>query len=90
MDANHPMTSKQRDTLQFIRDVYAAKGYAPTLREIAAHFSISSVSAFERCDALIARGLIHRSAKGAARGLVPADRCPCCGQPNTTLKVSAA
>lgn len=90
MDANHPLTSKQRDTLQFIREMFADKGHAPTLQEIADNFGISKVSAFERCDQLIARGLVRRAAKGASRGLIPADRCPCCGQPNTILKVSAA
>lgn len=52
-------TKRQRQILDYIREHIAAKGFAPSMREIAAHFGLSSVatvhqhvSALERMNAL--------------------------------------
>jgi repressor LexA len=39
-----PLTKRQREVLEFIVSVRAAKGYSPTVREICRHFKFDSVN----------------------------------------------
>ncbi len=54
------LTQKQLDTLLYIRDQINANGYAPTAREIAAHFGVTETVAFERMNLLQHLGYIKR------------------------------
>ena len=54
------LTKRQREILEFIRSFQAAKGYAPSLEEIAAHFKLSAVST-------VHEHLVNMSRKGLLR-----------------------
>lgn len=46
------LTRRQREVVEFIRDIISEHSYPPTIREIAAHFSISVKAAFDHVKAL--------------------------------------
>jgi repressor LexA len=55
------LTKRQREILEFIRSFQAAKGYAPSLEEIAAQFKLSAVSTVhEHLVNLGRKGLLRR------------------------------
>lgn len=55
------LTKRQREILEFIRSFQAAKGYAPSLEEIAAHFKLSAVSTVhEHLANMSKKGLLQR------------------------------
>ena len=55
------MTKRQKEILDFVRSFQAAKGYAPSLEEIAAHFKLSAVSTVhEHLVNLGKKGLLRR------------------------------
>ena len=56
-----PLTPKQLRLLTFVRDFSRAKGYAPTMQELADEFGVSKVTVFEHITALQAKGLLRRS-----------------------------
>jgi SOS-response transcriptional repressor LexA len=88
------MTPVRAATLRFLVEYFDRTGYAPTLREMAAHFSKSVIAVYERLAALEELGLI-RVVKQLARGIriteagraalpqsqvaAPARKCPHCG-----------
>jgi len=49
------LTKRQKEILDFIRDHLAGKGYGPSLREIAAHFGLSSASTVHQHIAALER-----------------------------------
>lgn len=56
-----PLTHRQREVLDFIKDFRTTHGYAPTLREIGAHLGISSANgANEHVNVLARKGYITR------------------------------
>jgi len=55
------LTPKQQRVLTFIRDYSRAKGYAPTMQELADAFGVSKVTVFEHIAALQRKGYLHRS-----------------------------
>jgi repressor LexA len=59
------LTSRQREVVEFIRDFIVEHSYPPTIREIAAHFSVSVKAAFDHVKALekkqILRSDLNRS-----------------------------
>ncbi len=55
------LTPKQLRVLTFIRDFSRAKGYAPTMQELADEFGVSKVTVFEHIAALQTKGLLRRS-----------------------------
>jgi len=56
----------QRQTLEFLRNFIADKGYGPTLREIAEHIGVKSVStAHFHLERLVDKGFISRGPDGA-------------------------
>jgi repressor LexA len=64
-----PLTHRQRQILEYIRSHLAEKGYAPTVRAIAAHFGIRSPNgARGHLVALERKGLL-RHQRGQARTL---------------------
>jgi repressor LexA len=55
------LTERQREVYEFIREKIRARGYGPTVREIGAHFKISSPNGVMcHLKALEKKGLIHR------------------------------
>lgn len=63
------LTPKQLRVLQLIAECRAKKGYAPTLQEIGDELGIDKVSAHDRVSALIAKGLVVKTAPGKRRSL---------------------
>ncbi|MFH1745634.1 MAG: transcriptional repressor LexA [Planctomycetota bacterium] len=55
------LTPKQLRVLIFIRDFSHARGYAPTMQELADEFGISKVTVFEHIDALQKKGYLKRT-----------------------------
>ena len=55
------LTPKQLKVLEFIRGFRDARGYAPTLEEIARGFSVSKITALQHVRALEKRGAIRRT-----------------------------
>ncbi len=62
------LTPKQLRVLTFIRDYSAARGYAPTMQELANEFRVSKVTVFEHIAALQKKGFLKR-ARHKARSL---------------------
>lgn len=66
------LTPKQLRVLTFIRDFSAAKGYSPTMQELADEFDISKVTVFEHISSLQRKGFLRRS-RHKARSLRLSD-----------------
>jgi repressor LexA len=66
------LTPKQLRVLTFIRDYSRAKGYAPTMQELADEFGVSKVTVFEHIAALQRKGYLKRS-RHKARSLRLSD-----------------
>ncbi len=54
------LTPKQLRILQLIRDHRIARGYSPTMQELATELGISKVTVFEHVEALIKKGALER------------------------------
>ncbi len=57
-----PLTARQREVLEFIRQFMAKAGYPPTVREIGAHFGFVPRSIFDHLKALERKGYLRRDA----------------------------
>ena len=55
------LTPKQLRVLTYIRDYSSARGYAPTMQELADEFGVSKVTVFEHISALQKKGFLRRS-----------------------------
>ncbi len=55
------LTPKQLRVLTFIRDYTNARGYAPTMQEIADEYGVSKVTVFEHIAALQKKGFLKRT-----------------------------
>jgi len=64
-----PVTPRQLEILQFIRDYRRSHGYSPTMQEIGDHLSLTKVTVFEHVGALEKKGALTRGAKHRARSL---------------------
>lgn len=65
-----PLTKKQSEVLGFIKQFVSAEGYAPSYREIAEYFELSSpATAFQHVQALIEKGFLESGASGLARSI---------------------
>ena len=62
MSARLPLTSRQREVLEFIRKFMVQEGYPPTVREIGAHFGFVPRSVFDHLKALERKGYLRRVA----------------------------
>jgi repressor LexA len=56
-----PLTARQREILEFIRQFTAQAGYPPTVREIGAHFGFVPRSVFDHLKALERKGYLRRA-----------------------------
>jgi repressor LexA len=66
------LTPKQLRVLTFIRDYRHARGFAPTMQELADDFGVSKVTVFEHIAALQKKGYLKR-ARHKARSLELSD-----------------
>lgn len=66
------LTPKQLHVLRRIRDLRAARGYSPTMQELANELGVSKVTVFEHVEALIKKGALVRE-PNKARSLVLSD-----------------
>ena len=57
-----PLTARQREVLDFIRQFMSRAGYPPTVREIGAHFGFVPRSIFDHLKALERKGYLRRTA----------------------------
>jgi repressor LexA len=64
-----PVTPRQLEILEFIRDYRRSHGYSPTMQEIGDHLSLTKVTVFEHVGALEKKGALTRGAKHRARSL---------------------
>jgi len=64
-----PVTPRQLEIFQFVRDFRAAHGYSPTMQEIGDHFRLTKVTVFDHVRALERKGLLRRGEKHHARSL---------------------
>jgi repressor LexA len=55
-----PLTARQREVLEFIRQFLTRAGYPPTVREIGAHFGFVPRSVFDHLKALERKGYLKR------------------------------
>ncbi len=62
------LTPKQLRLLTYVRDYTNARGYAPTMQELADEFGVSKVTVFEHISALQRKGFLRR-ARHKARSL---------------------
>lgn len=69
-----PLTRRQRDILEFLRDYVEEHGISPTLEEIAAHFDVNKVTVFGHVAEMERKGVIRRRARGVSRGLEIVDQ----------------
>ena len=63
------LTPLQRCVAGFIQEFSDARGYAPSMREIAAELGMTTSGAHKVCDALTSRGWLVRL-RGKARSMV--------------------
>ena len=64
-----PLTRRQRDIVDFLRDYTEQHGMSPTLEEMAAHFGVNKVTIFGHVAELERKQVIRRAARGVSRGL---------------------
>ena len=57
-----PLTVRQREVLEFVRQFTTKVGYPPTVREIGAHFGFVPRSVFDHLKALERKGYLRRDA----------------------------
>jgi repressor LexA len=55
-----PLTARQREVLEFVKQFMAKAGYPPTVREIGAHFGFVPRSIFDHLKALERKGYLRR------------------------------
>lgn len=59
------LTARQQQCLDFLKSYHAAKGIAPTMDEMAAHFGVAKSNVSRILDRLEERGRIRRSPRKA-------------------------
>lgn len=77
MVAGKPLTPRQVEVVDYLRESIETHRVFPTFQEIADDLLISKVTVFEHIHALERKGVVVRL--GGARGFVLVGRCPACG-----------
>ena len=68
-----PLTRRQREIYDFVRDFVGAQGYSPSLEEIGAHFGLSSVATVHKhVQHLVEKGYL-RKAWNRSRSVEPVE-----------------
>ena len=84
-----PLTARQGEVLEFIRQFLAKAGYPPTVREIGAHFGFVPRSIFDTTSkALERKGYLRRTAS-KSRSLQILDPAPIEQPPSLRARPSA-
>lgn len=66
------ITARQDEILSFLIDTVRERGYAPSIREISAHFNLNSTQGVQRhLEALEKKGFIRRDSKARAIQITP-------------------
>jgi repressor LexA len=68
-----PLTRRQREIYDFVRDFVAEQGYAPSLEEIGAHFGLSSVATVHKHVQHLAEKGYLRKAWNRSRSIEPLE-----------------
>jgi len=77
MPTNANLTPKQMEILQRIRQIRTARGYSPTMQELADELDVSKVTVFEHVEALIRKGaLLRQPNKARSLEVNPSFRLP--------------
>ena len=72
-----PLTARQREILDFVRNFMTRVGYPPTVREIGSHFGFVPRSVFDHLKALERKGYLRRDpAKSRSLQLLDASLSP--------------
>jgi repressor LexA len=72
-----PLTARQREVLDFVRNFMTRVGYPPTVREIGSHFGFVPRSVFDHLKALERKGYLRRDpAKSRSLQLLDASLSP--------------
>ncbi len=66
---NRPLTKRQFDALQAIRQHQEERGYSPTLEELGNTLGINRITAYGHVQALIQKGYLENLEPGASRSL---------------------
>ena len=64
-----PLTKRQRQIVDFLREYTSEHGISPTLEEIAGQFGVNKVTIFGHVAELERKGVLRRAARGVSRGL---------------------
>ena len=64
-----PLTRRQREIIDYLRDYTAEHQISPTLEEIAGHLGVNKVTVFGHVSELERKGVLSRAARGVSRGL---------------------
>jgi repressor LexA len=68
-----PLTRRQREIFDFVRDFVSEQGYAPSLEEIGAHFGLSSVATVHKHVQHLAEKGYLRKAWNRSRSIEPLE-----------------
>jgi hypothetical protein len=71
-----PLTRRQREIYDFVRDFVAEHGYSPSLEEIGAHFGLSSVATVHKHVQHLSEKGYLRKAWNRSRSIEPLDDAP--------------
>lgn len=77
-----PMSKRQVEVFEFVKNFITTKGVSPTIRELAEGINVASTNSVRHyLDVLEKRNLIH-APTGKARSItLCGDRCPVCNSP---------
>lgn len=68
-----PLTRRQSEILNYVREYVAQNGISPTLEEIAHSFGVSRVTIFGHIGELENKGFLERPTRGISRGIILAE-----------------
>jgi len=68
-----PLTRRQQQIVEFLRQYTEERGISPTLEEIAEHFGVNKVTIFGHVAELERKGVLRRAARGVSRALQLVD-----------------
>jgi repressor LexA len=71
-----PLTRRQREIYDFVRDFVATQGYSPSLEEIGAHFGLSSVATVHKHVQHLSEKGFLRKAWNRSRSIEPLEDVP--------------
>lgn len=61
----HDLTNRQQEILAYLKSATDERGFAPSIREVAAHFGMTAKGAYDHIKALERKGVITRQDRTA-------------------------